>query len=657
MDRFKISSRYKPKGDQPEAIKKLKEGLDTGKKDQVLLGVTGSGKTFTMANIIEEVQRPAIVIAHNKTLAAQLCGEFKEYFPGNCVEFFVSYYDYYQPEAYIPSTDTYIEKDSSINDDIDQLRHSATAALLERRDVIIVASVSCIYGLGDPKDYKDLMVSVRQGMKRDRDDVISGLVDIQYTRNEIDLQRGTFRAKGDVLEVIPAYDDKTGIRIEFFGDEVERILEIDIVTGEIKGQRNHIAIFPASHFATTQEKMTRAVKGIEEELEWRLRELNDMNKLVEAQRLEQRTRYDIEMLTNVGICSGIENYSRHISGREEGTPPYTLLDYFPDDYIMFIDESHATVPQANGMYKGDKARKKSLIDFGFRLPSAYDNRPLMFAEFRERQNQTIYVSATPADYEKELAGDVVEQIIRPTGLVDPDIEVRPVKGQVDDLIGEIRDTVGKGFRVLVTTLTKRMAENLTEYMENLDLRVRYLHSDIDTIERMEIMRDLRLGKFDVLVGINLLREGLDLPEVALVAILDADREGFLRSTRALIQTVGRAARNSEGRVIMYADNMTRSMEAAIGETMRRRSIQMEYNKKNNIVPMTIVKEVRGIIDNMVRDDGESYGREPRKIKNLGKELKRLEMMMERAAANLEFEAAARYRDEIRKLKKLRGGEM
>ena len=655
MDTFRISSKYGPKGDQPEAIKKLSEGITNGKRDQVLLGVTGSGKTFTMANVIQQVQRPAIVIAHNKTLAAQLCSEFKEYFPDNCVEFFVSYYDYYQPEAYIPSSDTYIEKDSSINDDIDQLRHSATAALLERRDVIIVASVSCIYGLGDPEDYKDLMVSVRKGMKKDRDDVISGLVDIQYTRNEIDLKRGTFRARGDVLEVIPPYEDKIGIRIEFFGDEVERILEIDMVTGEIKGERMHVALFPASHFATSHDKMIKAVKGIEDELEWRLRELHDQNKLVEEQRLEQRTRYDIEMLTNVGMCSGIENYSRHISGRDEGTPPYTLLDYFPDDYIMFIDESHVTIPQINGMYKGDKARKKSLVDYGFRLPSAYDNRPLMFDEFRERQNQVIYVSATPADYEMELSGEAVEQIIRPTGLVDPEIEVRPVKGQVDDLIGEIRDTVSKGYRVLVTTLTKRMAENLTEFMDNLDIKVRYLHSDIDTIERMEILRDLRLGEFDVLVGINLLREGLDLPEVALVAILDADREGFLRSTRSLIQTVGRAARNSEGRVIMYADTMTRSMEAAIGETRRRRELQLEFNRKNGITPKSIIKEVRGVIDNLVRDDDASYNKEPRKIKNLGQEIKRLEMLMERSAANLEFEAAARYRDEIRRLMKLKGG--
>jgi len=655
MEKFRISSQYSPKGDQPTAIRKLSEGIRGGRRDQVLLGVTGSGKTFTMANVIQELQRPAIVIAHNKTLAAQLCSEFKEFFPDNCVEFFVSYYDYYQPEAYIPSTDTYIEKDSSINDDIDQLRHSATAALLERRDVIIVASVSCIYGLGDPEDYLELMVSVRQGMNKDRDEIIGRLVDIQYTRNEIDLKRGTFRVRGDVLEVIPPYEDKIGIRIEFFGDEVERILEIDTVTGEIKGSRNHVALFPASHFATSQDKMIKAVSGIEDELEWRLKELNDRNKLVEAQRLEQRTRYDIEMLTNVGMCSGIENYSRHISGREEGTPPYTLLDYFPDDYLMFIDESHVTVPQINGMYKGDRARKKSLIDFGFRLPSAYDNRPLMFEEFRQRQNQTIYVSATPAVYERELAGDVVEQIIRPTGLVDPEIQVRPVKGQVDDLIGEIRDTVEKGFRVLVTTLTKRMAENLTEYMDNLDIKVRYLHSDIDTIERMEILRDLRIGEFDVLIGINLLREGLDLPEVALVAILDADREGFLRSTRSLIQTIGRAARNVEGRVIMYADNITRSMEAAIDETQRRRSIQLDYNERNGIVPKTIVKKVRNVIETVVRDDDAVYGSEPRKIKNIGKEIKRLEIMMERAAANLEFEAAARFRDEIKRLRKLKGG--
>ena len=655
MDKFKLASNYKPKGDQPEAIAKLCEGLRRGDEHQVLLGVTGSGKTFTMANIVQELQRPAIVIAHNKTLAAQLCGEFKEYFPDNCVEFFVSYYDYYQPEAYIPSTDTYIEKDSSINDEIDQLRHSATAALFERRDVIIVASVSCIYGLGDPEDYEDLMVSVRQGMKRERDEVISALVDIQYTRNEIDFKRGTFRAKGDVLEIIPANYDKIGYRIEWFGDEIERIMEIDIVTGEIKGIRNHVAIFPASHFATTQDKMIKAVGGIEEELEWQLNELRGQNKLVEAQRLEQRTRYDIEMLTNVGICSGIENYSRHISGREEGSPPYTLLDYFPDDYIMFIDESHATRPQIGGMYKGDRARKKSLIDFGFRLPSAYDNRPLMFEEFIERQNQTVYVSATPADYEKELSTQIVEQIIRPTGLIDPDITVRPIKGQVEDLVGEIRTTVSKGFRVLVTTLTKRMAENLTEYMDNLDIRVRYLHSDIDTLERMDILRDLRLGEFDVLVGINLLREGLDLPEVALVAILDADREGFLRSVRSLIQTVGRAARNVEGRVIMYADTITRSMKEAIDETMRRRNIQLDYNTANNITPKTIVKKVRDVIETVVKDDVAAYGQGPRKIKNIKSEIMRLTMLMEKSAAHLEFEAAARYRDEIKKLRKLKSG--
>jgi excinuclease ABC subunit B len=655
MEKFGMAAQFKPKGDQPQAIAKLCEGLRKGDKHQTLLGVTGSGKTFTMANVIQELQRPAIVIAHNKTLAAQLCGEFKEFFPDNCVEFFVSYYDYYQPEAYIPSTDTYIEKDSSINDEIDQLRHSATAALLERRDVIIVASVSCIYGLGDPEDYENLMVSIRQGMNRERDDIISALVDIQYTRNEIDFKRGTFRAKGDVLEIIPASYDKIGYRIEWFGDEIERIMEIDIVTGEIKGVRNHLAIFPASHFATTQDKMKNAVSGIEKELEWRLNELREQNKLVEAQRLEQRTKYDMEMLTNVGMCSGIENYSRHISGRDEGTPPYTLLDYFPDDYIMFIDESHVTRPQIGAMYKGDRSRKKSLVDFGFRLPSAFDNRPLMFDEFTERQNQVIYVSATPADYEKELSSQIVEQIIRPTGLVDPEITVRPIKGQVDNLIGEIRATVSKGFRVLVTTLTKRMAENLTEYMENLDIRVRYLHSDIDTLERMEILRDLRLGEFDVLVGINLLREGLDLPEVALVAILDADREGFLRSTRSLIQTVGRAARNVEGRVIMYADTITRSMEEAIGETMRRRRIQLDYNERNNITPKTIVKKVRDVIETVVKDEEAAYGRGPRKIKNIKSEIVRLTMLMEKAAAHLEFEAAARYRDEIKKLRKLKSG--
>ncbi len=653
MEKFKLYSDYKPTGDQPKAIEKLSEGIDKGFSDQVLLGVTGSGKTFTMANIIERVQRPAIVIAHNKTLAAQLCGEFKEFFPDNCVEYFVSYYDYYQPEAYIPSTDTYIEKDSSINDEIDQLRHSATAALFERRDVIIVASVSCIYGLGDPEDYQKLMVSVRKGMVRERDEIITALVDIQYTRNEIDLKRGTFRVRGDVLEIIPANDDRTGIRIEFFGDEVERITEIDVVTGEIRGVRNHVAIFPASHFATSREKMAKAVVGIQKELEEQLEELNRENKLVEAQRLEQRTRYDIEMLTNVGMCSGIENYSRHISGRAKGSPPYTLLDYFPDDYIMFIDESHVTVPQINGMYKGDKARKKSLVDYGFRLPSAFDNRPLMFEEFQKRQNQTVYVSATPADYEKQLANQVVEQIIRPTGLVDPEITVRPVKGQVDDLIGEIRITVGKGFRVLVTTLTKRMAENLTEYMENLDIRVRYLHSDIDTLERMEILRDLRLGEFDVLVGINLLREGLDLPEVALVAILDADREGFLRSSRSLIQTVGRAARNLDGRVIMYADTITRSMKSAIDETQRRREIQIEYNRVNGITPKSIIKQVRERIETVAKEDEAEYEAGAGKPKSISGEIKRLEILMEKSAAHLEFEAAARYRDEIIRLKKIK----
>ena len=560
MHEFKLVSDYKPCGDQPEAVDRLVEGINMGYRAQTLLGVTGSGKTFTMANVIERVQKPTLVIAHNKTLAAQLCSEFKEFFPDNCVEYFVSYYDYYQPEAYIPSTDTYIEKDSSINDEIDKLRHSATAALFERRDVIIVASVSCIYGLGDPEDYTDLMLSLRPGMTRERDDVIRKLVDIQYERNDIDFKRGKFRVRGDVLEIFPASSSDKVIRIEFFGDEIERITEIDSLTGEITGVRSHAAIFPASHYATTRAKMDRAIESIEQELEERLREFKSEGKLLEAQRLEQRTRYDIEMMQEIGFCQGIENYSRHISGRKPGSAPYTLIDYFPDDYLMIIDESHVTVPQIGAMYNGDRSRKESLVDYGFRLPSAFDNRPLKFEEFEERINQIVFVSATPAKYEKQHSKQMAEQIIRPTGLLDPEIVVKPVKGQIDDLIGEINQRTEKKQRILVTTLTKKMAEDLTDYLNELDIKVKYLHSDIDTIERMEIIRDLRLGVFDVLVGINLVREGLDLPEVSLVAILDADKEGFLRAETSLIQTIGRAARNVEGKVIMYADTVTESMK-------------------------------------------------------------------------------------------------
>jgi excinuclease ABC subunit B len=655
VPKFKIVSNYKPCGDQPEAVDKLVHGINMGYKHQALLGVTGSGKTFTMANVIEKVQKPTLVIAHNKTLAAQLCSEFKDFFPGNAVEYFVSYYDYYQPEAYIPATDTYIEKDSSINDEIDKLRHSATAALFERRDVIIVASVSCIYGLGDPEDYTHLMLSLRPGMRKDRDEVIRKLVNIQYDRNEIDFKRGKFRVRGDVLEIFPAYSSENVLRVEFFGDEIERITEVNALTGEIIGLRSHIAVFPASHYATTKAKMEKALESIEEELEERLKELRELGKLVEAQRLEQRTRYDLEMMREVGFCQGIENYSRHISGRAPGSPPYTLIDYFPDDFLMIIDESHVTVPQIGGMYNGDRSRKESLVEYGFRLPSAFDNRPLKFEEFEARINQVIYVSATPAEYERKHSSQIVEQIIRPTGLIDPEVIVKPVKGQIDDLIGEINERTAKNQRVLVTTLTKRMAEDLTDYLKELDFRVKYLHSDIDTLERMEIIRDLRLGVFDVLIGINLLREGLDLPEVSLVAILDADKEGFLRSETSLIQTIGRAARNVEGKVIMYADTVTDSMRRAISETNRRRKIQMEYNIRHGIKPKTIEKAVHDVIEaTRAAEESEKYriskDEDFMSRDEINKLIGRLTKEMKEAAKDLQFERAAELRDKIAELK-------
>jgi excinuclease ABC subunit B len=656
MRRFRIKSEYRPSGDQPEAIRSLVDSINMNKKHQTLLGVTGSGKTFTIANVIERVQKPTLVIAHNKTLAAQLCSEFREFFPENAVEYFVSYYDYYQPEAYIPATDTYIEKDSSINDEIDNLRHSATAALFERRDVIIVASVSCIYGLGDPEDYTELMLSLRPGMRKDRDEVIKKLVDIQYTRNQIDFRRGTFRVKGDVLDIFPASSTGSVLRVEFFGDEIERLTEIDPLTGEIIGTRTYIAIFPASHYATTRAKMERAIKSIEAELEDRLRYFRENEKLLEAQRLEQRTRYDLEMMREVGFCSGIENYSRHISGREPGSAPYTLIDYFPKDYLLVIDESHVTVPQIGAMYNGDRSRKESLVEYGFRLPSAYDNRPLMFSEFEKRVNQVIYVSATPGKYEREKSKIVVEQIIRPTGLIDPEVIVKPIKGQVDDLIEQIRVCVERNERVLVTTLTKRMAEDLTNYLRDVDIKVRYLHSDVETLERMEIIRDLRLGVFDVLVGINLLREGLDLPEVSLVAILDADKEGFLRSETSLIQTIGRAARNVNGKVIMYAEHMTNSMQRAISETNRRRQKQLEYNREKGITPKTIQKSVHDAIETLKVAEGSEqfkfdYFSEIYKEKSVEDIIKLLTSEMKEAARKLEFEKAAELRDRIEMLAK------
>lgn len=657
MAEFKIVSDYKPTGDQPEAIEKLVKGFNEGKKFQTLLGVTGSGKTFTMANIIEKLQRPTLVIAHNKTLAAQLYNEFKEFFPNNAVEYFVSYYDYYQPEAYVPSTDTYIEKDSSINDEIDKLRHSATAALLERRDVLIVASVSCIYGLGDPEDYKELMISLRPGMEKDRDDVIRKLIEIQYDRNDMDFQRGTFRVRGDVLEIIPADKSESAIRVDFFGDEIEKITEIDILTGEIIGTRNHVAIFPASHYVTTSEKMKVAIQRIEEELEEQLKKLKSEDKLLEAQRLEQRTNYDIEMMREMGFCSGIENYSRHLSLREEGSTPNTLIDFFPDDFIIIADESHVSIPQIRGMYEGDRSRKTTLVDYGFRLPSALDNRPLKFTEFESKINQMLFVSATPSVYEKEHSEDTVEQIIRPTGLLDPEVDVRPIDGQIDDLLSEVRKTVDKGDKVLITTLTKKMAERLTDYMKEAGVKVRYLHSDIDTLERLEIIRDLRMDVFDVLVGINLLREGLDIPEVSLVAILDADKEGFLRSETSLIQTIGRAARNADGHVIMYADVLTDSMKRAIDETARRRKIQQEYNEIHGIVPKTIKKKVHDIIQATKAVDektkkGLEKDPESMSIDELKKYIKKLDKEMKLAASDLHFEKAAAIRDEIINLKKM-----
>ncbi|MDQ0340869.1 excinuclease ABC subunit B [Caldalkalibacillus uzonensis] len=653
--RFQLVSRYEPQGDQPQAIAKLVESIAAGQKHQTLLGATGTGKTFTVAQVISKVNKPTLVIAHNKTLAAQLHSELKELFPHNAVEYFVSYYDYYQPEAYIPHTDTYIEKDASINDEIDKLRHSATSALFERRDVIIVASVSCIYGLGSPEEYRDLVLSLRVGMEKDRDEVLRKLVDIQYVRNDVNFHRGTFRVRGDVVEIFPASRDEQAIRVEFFGDEIDRITEIDVLTGELIGERQHVAIFPASHFVTREEKMKRAIKSIEAELEERLEELRDQGKLLEAQRLEQRTRYDLEMLAEMGFCSGIENYSRHLTGRPAGAPPFTLLDYFPDDFLIVIDESHVTIPQIRGMYNGDHARKKVLIEHGFRLPSAADNRPLRFEEFEQHINQVLYVSATPGPYELAQTPQVVEQIIRPTGLLDPTIDVRPIKGQIDDLLGEIQGRVKKNERVLVTTLTKKMAEDLTDYLKEIGIKVRYLHSEIKTLERMHIIRELRLGVFDVLVGINLLREGLDIPEVSLVAILDADKEGFLRSERSLIQTIGRAARNANGHVIMYADQITESMRVAIEETQRRRQIQEAFNKKHGITPKTIVKPVYDVIEaTKVIEDRTAYQPTPKVEKLSRKEkealIKQLEKEMKAAAKDLNFERAAELRDLILEMK-------
>lgn len=653
MGEFKIHSKFKPTGDQPKAIDSLVNGIKNNEKHQTLLGVTGSGKTYTMANIIERVQKPTIVLAHNKTLAAQLCSEFKEFFPDNIVEYFVSYYDYYQPEAYVPQTDTFIEKDASINDEIDKLRHSATSALFERRDVIIVASVSCIYGLGNPDEYKKLTISLRVGMEKERDEIIKKLIEIQYERNDIDFARGTFRVRGDSLDIIPASSSTKGIRIEFFGDEIDRIREFDVLTGKILGEREHVAIFPASHFAASQETLDKSIKQIEDELEERLRELTAQDKLLEAQRLRQRTNYDIEMIKEMGYCSGIENYSRVLDGRAPGTPPKTLLDYFPDDYLMFIDESHVTLPQCRAMYAGDRSRKDTLVEYGFRLPCAYDNRPLKFAEFEKKMNQVVFVSATPAQYELDNSTNIAEQIIRPTGLLDPVIEIRPVTGQIDDLYAEILKTTERGFRTLVTTLTKRMAEDLTKYLTELGVKTTYMHSDIKTIERMEIIRDLRLGKFDVLVGINLLREGLDIPEVALVAILDADKEGFLRSETSMVQTIGRAARNSESKVIMYADRMTGSMDRAIKETNRRREIQIKYNEEHGIVPKTIIKGIRDVIEaTKVAEETVDYTTDEAvelSEKDRKKLIKQYTEEMKDAAKNLQFERAAELRDMISKL--------
>ncbi|MBE7011691.1 MAG: excinuclease ABC subunit UvrB [Ruminococcaceae bacterium] len=644
---FKVVSEYKPSGDQPKAIKQLSDGINSGKKFQTLLGVTGSGKTFTMANVIEKVNKPTLVLAHNKTLAAQLYGEFKEIFPENAVEYFVSYYDYYQPEAYIPHSDTYIEKDAQTNEEIDKLRHSATAALSERKDVIIVASVSCIYGLGDPIDYHNMVISLRPGMIKDRDEVIDKLIEIRYERNDMAFERNKFRVRGDVLDIFPSYSSGNALRVEFFGDEVDRISEINTTTGEIIANLKHCAIYPASHYVTTKDKMERAIESIMNELDEQEKHFIEKDYLIEAQRIRQRTMYDIEMMRETGFCSGIENYSRHISGREKGSPPYTLLDYFGDDFLLMIDESHVTLPQVRAMFAGDRARKDNLVRYGFRLPSAYDNRPLNFDEFYERINQAVFISATPAEFEREKSEYIAEQVIRPTGLLDPEIEVRPIEGQIDDLYGEIVKRVEKNERVLVTTLTKKMAERLTDYFQEMDIKVRYLHSDVQTIERMEIIRDLRLGEFDVLVGINLLREGLDIPEVSLVAILDADKEGFLRSETSLIQTVGRAARNAEGKVIMYADTVTGSMERAINETNRRRKIQMEYNEENGITPETIRKNVHGVISATI---GENISKQE-KIEKAERErlIAELTVKMRQAAELLQFELAAKLRDEIKEL--------
>ena len=655
MDHFELISQYKPTSDQPQAIEDLVKGFKEGNQCQTLLGVTGSGKTFTMANVIQQINKPTLVIAHNKTLAAQLYGEFKEFFPNNAVEYFVSYYDYYQPEAYVPSSDTYIAKDSSVNEEIDKLRLSATAALIERRDVIVIASVSCIYGLGEPENFEQMMVSLRPGMEKDRDEVLRQLIDIQYDRNDMDFKRGTFRVRGDTVEVVPADRGDTAIRVEFFGDEIDRISEIDMLTGEIKNTLNHIAIFPASHYVVPKERMEKAIKNIEIELEEQVKYFKEEGKLLEAQRIAERTNFDIEMMRETGFCSGIENYSRHLAGLAPGQPPNTLMDYFPDDFIIMIDESHKTVPQIGGMYHGDQSRKRTLVEYGFRLPSALDNRPLSFEEFENKIDQVMFVSATPGKYEEEHELLRAEQVIRPTGLLDPEVEVRPVEGQIDDLIGEVNKEIANKHKILITTLTKRMAEDLTDYMRELGIRVRYLHSDIDTLERTEIVRDMRLDVFDVLVGINLLREGLDIPEITLVAILDADKEGFLRSETSLIQTIGRAARNAEGHVIMYADTITDSMRAALDETQRRREVQMAYNEEHGITPKTIQKAVRDLISvsRKVAASELQMEKDPESMseKELEKLIKELEKQMKKAAADLNFEAAAELRDKLIELKK------
>lgn len=653
---FHLASKYEPAGDQPAAIAELVDGVKGGEKAQILLGATGTGKTFTISNVIQEVNKPTLVIAHNKTLAGQLYGEFKEFFPDNAVEYFVSYYDYYQPEAYVPSSDTYIEKDSSINDEIDKLRHSATSSLLERNDVIVVASVSCIFGLGDPREYSQQVVSLRVGMEMDRNELLKSLVDIQFERNDIDFQRGRFRVRGDVVEIFPASRDEHALRVEFFGDEIDRIREVDALTGEIVGETEHVAIFPATHFVTNEEHMEHAISQIQEELEARLKVLRSENKLLEAQRLEQRTNYDIEMMREMGYTSGIENYSRHMDDRQEGEPPYTLLDFFPDDFLLVIDESHVTMPQIRGMYNGDRARKQMLVDYGFRLPSALDNRPLRLEEFEQHVNQIVYVSATPGPYEMEQTETVVQQIIRPTGLLDPEVEIRPIMGQIDDLVGEIHERIEKDQRVFVTTLTKKMAEDLTDYFKELGLKVKYLHSDIKTLERTEIIRDLRLGEFDILIGINLLREGIDVPEVSLIAILDADKEGFLRSERSLVQTMGRAARNAEGKVIMYADKITDSMQRAMDETARRRAIQEAYNEEHGIEPKTIIKEIRDLISiSKTADKDETVVQLDKSYEDLSRQekadlLMKLEREMKDAAKALDFETAATLRDTILELK-------